>query len=208
MLALSTGMQAKFLKAKVYYTNGTQTEGFAKLVECPDRKVSFRKELDGDTEKIKSDELDKIEYTTEDGDKYVAERMKHWSFDLLSFGFDYSKSKKWFYFIYEKANIKVYTIETMTRSTFINSGYVTSFGDVTFFFKKKGDEVIYWGLKESKAAATVHIGRGGMIKKMLAEMFKGKCKSADEDVDKIEYNYRSHKDYLKIVDIIIKYKCK
>ncbi|SPE77059.1 hypothetical protein FLACOL_01049 [Flavobacterium columnare] len=47
-----------------------------------------------------------------------------------------------------------------------------------------------------------------MIKKMLAEMFKGKCKSADEDVDKIEYNYRSHKDYLKIVDIIIKYKCK
>ncbi|MGO4773635.1 hypothetical protein ACEN2I_18415 [Flavobacterium sp. W22_SRS_FK3] len=102
----STIGHAKFIKAVLYMEDGTKKTGLAELVENSDSKVVFKTDEKAKKEKIVSADIKKIEFTDDDKNEFLAERLYLTSANAFTGKFSKSKEKKWFYIIYDR-DIKV-----------------------------------------------------------------------------------------------------
>jgi len=109
-LLCSTVGQAKFLKAVLYFTDGTNKTGLAKLVEDDDSKVTFRANEDAKSEKIPSTDLTTIVYTTESGSIFTMEHLYLTSAGIFSGKF--SNSKK-------SIGLKLYILKNLKSVKFL-----------------------------------------------------------------------------------------
>ena len=152
--------------------DGTKKIGLAEMVESADSKVNFKTDEKAKKEKIPTADIKKIEYTDEDKNEYVAEKLYLTSANAFSGKFSKSKEKKWFYIIYDR-DIKIGCVDFAGTRQYnpIKGTSSGQFGDTTYFFgKKKGDE-LYFGFFKSGAGAAIHTQTGSHIKKMAKEAF-------------------------------------
>lgn len=197
--------KAEFISATLHYNDGTKKTGFAELVGIEDKTVKFRTELKGKTEKIPSADLSKIEFTDKNDNKYVSVRTKIWSIGFLKY--KYFEEKAWLYQIHEKQGYRLLSSVSATKfSTGAKNSY-TDPGETFFYYGKVSDDVVYLGFTQSNAGLAIHTVRAKQIKLMVEEMFKGKCK-LDDKIEKIEFDRKSGEDPFKVLDILIKGKCK
>lgn len=205
LLLTSFLSKAEFITAILHFNDGTKKTGFAELVQTEDKKVKFRTELKGKTEKIPSVDLTKIEFTDKDNNNYLSVRTKVWSIGVLKY--KYYEEKVWLYQIDERKGYRFLTSTTQTKYATGAKNSYTNFGASFFYYAKKNDEIAYLGFFQSEAGVAVHTSRAKEIKLMVKEMFKDKC-NLDEEIDKIKFDRKSGEDPFKVLDILVKSKCK
>lgn len=77
LLIFSTSLYSQsFYKAELIFTNGDYETGYAKVPNAGKKEVTFKKTLDDDPVKYKSDDLYTITFKTDDGNSYTLERAK------------------------------------------------------------------------------------------------------------------------------------
>lgn len=207
-LVVCSVVKAQSTPATIYLSDGSKKEGLADFVKFDSKSVKFKTDKKAKAEKIDQNLIDRIDYKEDDGTEFTAESLNSWNIGFLKY--EYSKRKNWFYKIYEKGNFAVYIVKTGAIIRIVNNtpqGLIKS-GDISYFYRRKGEDTVYFGFMEDTAGLAIHASRRKQIKSMIDEMFKGNCSKAKDDVDKIEFNYREHKDFLKVLDILIKNKCK
>lgn len=168
---ISFTMQAKYYEAVLTFENGTVKKGFAEMVEIQDSKVKFRATEKGDTEKILSTELKKIEYTDKDGNKYEADRLFIHK-DKGEDGIKKGTEKYWLYVIYSNG-IKVAT--DVLQSTFRynpSNGTTTGAAGATLLYlgKEKEDGVFFVYMLSSMNS--VNIGMDKSVRRHCELLFK------------------------------------
>lgn len=182
MCLVSFTMQAKYYEAVLTFENGTVKKGFAEMVEIQDSKVKFRLTEKGDTEKILSEDLKKIEYTDKDGNKYEADRLFIHT-DKGEKGIKKGTKKYWLYVVYSNG-IKLVT--DALQSTFRynpSNGTTTGAAGATLFYlgKEKEDGVFFVFMLSSMNS--INIGMDKSVRKHCELLFKD-CPSFLEAVNK------------------------
>lgn len=168
---MSITMQAKFIKATLTFENGTTKEGFAEMIQMNDSKVKFRLTEKGDTEKIVSDELKKIEYSDKEGNISIAEKL-FINTDKGEKGIKQTDKKYWLYVLYQDG-IKIAV--DVTASTFIynaSNGTSTGSGGGTLLYmgKEKDNAVFY--VYPLSAMMSVNVGMDKSVRKHCDLLFK------------------------------------
>lgn len=175
-------MQAKYYEAVLTFENGTVKKGFAELVEINSSKVKFRLTEKGDTEKILSEELKKVEYVDKDGNKYEAERLFVLQ-DKGEKGVKKSSDKYWLYVIYSKG-IKL-TVDALQSTLRYNAATGTSTGSgggtMLYMGKEKEDGVFY--VYMLSAMMSVNVGMDKAVRNIAGIQFKD-CPAFLEAVNK------------------------
>ncbi|KLT71565.1 hypothetical protein AB674_00405 [Flavobacterium sp. ABG] len=175
-------MQAKYYEAVLTFENGTVKKGFAELVEINSSKVKFRLTEKGDTEKILSKELKKVEYVDKDGNKYEAERLFVLQ-DKGEKGVKKSSDKSWLYVIYSKG-IKL-TVDALQSTLRYNPATGTSTGSgggtMLYMGKEKEDGVFY--VYMLSAMMSVNVGMDKAVRNIAGIQFKD-CPAFLEAVNK------------------------
>jgi hypothetical protein len=175
-------MQAKYYEAVLTFENGTVKKGFAELVEINSSKVKFRLTEKGDTEKILSEELKKVEYVDKDGNKYEAERLFVLQ-DKGEKGVKKSSDKYWLYVIYSKG-IKL-TVDALQSTLRYNPATGTSTGSgggtMLYMGKEKEDGVFY--VYMLSAMMSVNVGMDKAVRNIAGIQFKD-CPAFLEAVNK------------------------
>jgi hypothetical protein len=197
---------AKFNKAILYMQDGTKKNGLAEMVENSDSKVIFKTDEKAKKEKIASDLIKKIEFTDDDKNEFMAERLYLTSANAFTGKFSKSKEKKWFYIIYDR-DIKVGCTDFAGTIKYNTSKGSTSgqFGDTTYYFgKKKGDE-LYFGYLKSSAGIAVHTQTESNIKKMSKEAFAG-CPKLIAAIEKEDFKTKTALEQL--IFLFERNKCK
>lgn len=141
---ISFTMQAKYYTATLTFENGEVKKGFAEMVEINDSKVKFRLEEKGDTEKIISTDLKKIEYADQDGNSFVAERLFIHT-DKAEKDIKLGTKKYWLYVTYEHGmKLAVDAVRSTMRFNAVN-GTTTGMGGGTVLYmgKEKEDGVFF-----------------------------------------------------------------
>lgn len=164
-LLFSTVGQAKYLKAVLYLTDGTNKSGLAKLVEENDSKVTFKTNEDADTEKIAGTDLIKIVYTNESGSIFTMEYLYLTSAGVFSGKFSNSRKKYWFDIVYNKeCKIgKIFDKGDSRRNTFRSSSS-------SYFFGKKGTDHLVFGYN-TMGNVVKSYGTDATMKKMAKQEF-------------------------------------
>ncbi|MFH7012094.1 hypothetical protein ACHRV5_09475 [Flavobacterium sp. FlaQc-52] len=179
---ISFTMQAKYYEAVLTFENGTVKKGFAELVEINSSKVKFRLTEKGDTEKILSEELKKVEYVDKDGNKYEAERLFVLQ-DKGEKGVKKSSDKYWLYVIYSKG-IKL-TVDALQSTLRYNPATGTSTGSgggtMLYMGKEKEDGVFY--VYMLSAMMSVNVGMDKAVRNIAGIQFKD-CPAFLEAVNK------------------------
>jgi len=179
---VSFTMQAKYYEAVLTFENGTVKKGFAEMVEIQDSKVKFRLTEKGDTEKILSDDLKKIEYTDKDGNKYEANRLFIHT-DKGENGIKKGTKKHWLYVVYSNG-IKLVT--DSLQSTFKynpSNGTTTGAAAATLLYlgKEKEDGVFFVFMLSSMNS--INVGMDKSVRKHCDLLFKD-CPAFLEAVNK------------------------
>lgn len=202
----STIGHAKFIQAVLYMEDGTKKTGLAEMVENSDSKVVFKTDEKAKKEKIASADIKKIEFTDDDKNEFLAEKLYLTSANAFTGKFSKSKDKKWFYIIYDR-DIKVGCVDFEGTMQYNSSKGKTSgqFGDTTYYFgKKKGDE-LYFGFLKSSAGIAVHTQTGSNIKKMSKEAFAG-CPKLIAAIEKEDFKTKTALEQL--ISLFERNKCK
>lgn len=205
LLLTSILSKAEFITATLYFNDGSKKTGFAELVEIEAKNVKFRTEIKGKTEKIPSTDLSKIEFTDKNDNKYLSIRIKIWGMAFLKY--KYFEDKVWLYQIQEKQGYRLLTSVQQTRFATGAKNSYTDFGATFFYYAKKNEDIAYHGFLQSAAGVAIHASRVKEIKLMVNEMFKGKC-ILDQEIDKIKFDRKSGEDPFKVLEILVKSKCK
>ena len=179
---VSFTMQAKYYEATLTFENGTIKKGFAEMVEIQDSKVKFRLEEKGDTEKILSTDLKKIEYTDKDGNKYIAERLFIYT-DKGENGIKKRPDKYWLYVVYSNG---IRLVTDALQSTFRynpSNGTSTGSGGATMLYmgKEKEDAVFFVFMLSSMMS--VNVGMDKSVRRHSELLFKD-CPAFLEAVNK------------------------
>lgn len=168
---MSITMQAKFIKATLTFENGTTKEGFAEMIQMNDSKVKFRLTEKGDTEKIVSDELKKIEYSDKEGNISIAEKL-FINTDKGEKGIKQTDKKYWLYVLYQDG-IKIAV--DVTASTFIynasNGTSTGSGGGTLLYIGKEKDNAVFFVYPLS-AMMSVNVGMDKSVRKHCDLLFK------------------------------------
>lgn len=179
---ISFTMQAKYYEAVLTFENGTVKKGFAELVEMNSSKVKFRLAEKGDTEKILSEELKRVEYVDKDGNKYEAERLFILQ-DKGEKGVKKSSDKYWLYVVYSNG-IKL-TVDALQSTLRYNPGTGTTTGSgggtMLYMGKEKEDGVFY--VYMLSAMMSVNVGMDKAVRNISGIQFKD-CPAFLEAVNK------------------------
>lgn len=202
----STIGHAKFIKAVLYMEDGTKKTGLAELVENGDSKIVFKTDEKAKKEKIASADIKKIEFTDDDKNEFLAERLYLTSANAFTGKFSKSKEKKWFYIIYDR-DIKAGCVDFAGTMKYNPSKGTTSgqFGDTTYFFGKKKSDELYFGFLKSSAGIAVHTQTGTNIKKMSKEAFAG-CPKLIAAIEKEDFKTKTALEQL--ISLFERNKCK
>lgn len=198
-LLFSTVGQAKYLKAVLYLTDGTQKTGLAKLVEEDDSKITFKTNEDADTEKIASDGVTKIVYTNESGGIFTMEYLYLTSAGIFSGKFSNSRKKYWFDIVYNKEYKigKIFDKGDSRRNTFRSSSS-------SYYFGKKGTDHLVFGYNTMGNVAKSY-GTDAMMKKMAKQEFAD-CPKLSKAIENETFELDTVLD--RISAIFDKTKCK
>ncbi len=168
---VSLTMQAKYYEAVLTYENGTVKKGFAEMVEIQTSKVKFRLTEKGDTEKILSTDLKKIEYTDKDGSKYEANRL-FINKDKGEDGIKKGTEKYWLYIVYSNG-IKLAT--DLVKSTFSynpSKGTSTGSGSGTMLYMGKENEDGIFFIYFLSDMMSVNVGMDKIVRRHCELLFK------------------------------------
>lgn len=179
---ISFTMQAKYYEAVLTFENGTVKKGFAEMVAIQDAKVKFRLTEKGDTEKILSSELKKIQYTDKDGNKYEAERLFIHK-DKGEDGIKKGTKQYWLYTVYSNG-IRLST--DVLKSTFRynpGNGTSTGSGGATILYMGKENEDGVFFIYALSDMMSVNIGMDKTVRRHSELLFKD-CPAFLEAVNK------------------------
>lgn len=208
VLLFSTVIHAKFIKAVLYMEDGTKKTGLAELVDSGDSKVSFRTDEKAKTEKLISIDIKKIEYTDEEGNQYVTERLFMTTANSSGTKITKSKDKKWFYIVYDKA-VKIGVIATPGSTMASSNGttIVNRFPDASYFFGTKTSDDLFFGYYKSGSAMSANTaGSADKLMKKMAKTVFADCPKIIDAVEKEEFKSKSAAD--QMIAISEKVKCK
>lgn len=137
-------VQAKYYKAVLTFQDGTVKNGFAEMVEMQDSKVKFRLSEKGDTEKIVSDDLKKIEYTDDEQNQYIAERLFLHT-DKGEKGIKLGTKKYWLYIAYSNGlKIAADVTQSTYRYNAANGTSTGASGGVSLFMGKEKEDGVFF----------------------------------------------------------------
>nr|WP_315198537.1 hypothetical protein [uncultured Flavobacterium sp.] len=168
---ISFTMQAKYYEAVLTFENGTVKKGFAEMVEIQDSKVKFRLTEKGDTEKILSKDLKKIEYTDKDGNKYEADRLFIHR-DKGEDGIKKGTEKYWLYVVYSKG-IKIATdaLQSTFRYNPSNGTTTGAAGATLLYLGKENEDGVFFVFMLS-SMNSVNIGMDKSVRRHCELLFK------------------------------------
>ncbi|MBE0392624.1 hypothetical protein [Flavobacterium sp. PL002] len=168
---MSISMQAKFIKATLTFENGTTKEGFAEMVEINDSKVKFRLTEKGDTEKILSEGLKKIEFSDSEGNISIAERL-FINTDKGEKGIKQTGKKYWLYVVYSKGIKLAVDIAVSTFRYNPSNGTSTgmSGGTILYMGKEKEDGVFF--IFYLSDMMSINVGLDKTVRKHCDLLFK------------------------------------
>jgi hypothetical protein len=200
---ISFTMQAKYYEAVLTYENGTVKKGFAEMVEIQDSKVKFRLTEKGDTEKILSSDLKKIEYTDKDGNKYEADRLFIHK-DKGEDGIKKGTEKYWLYVVYSNG-IKLVT--DALQSTFRynpGNGTTTGAAGATLLYLGKENEDGVFFVFMLSAMNSINVGMDKSVRKHCELLFKD-CPAFLNAVNK--ENFKKHTLMNRLIELYEQNNC-
>jgi Tfp pilus tip-associated adhesin PilY1 len=168
---ISFTMQAKYYEAVLTFENGTVKKGFAEMVEIQDSKVKFRLTENGNTEKVLSTDLKKIEYTDKGGNKYEVERLFIHK-DKGENGVKKGTEKYWLYVVYSNG-IKLVT--DALQSTFRynpNNGTTTGAAGATLLYLGKENEDGVFFVFMLSSMSSINVGMDKSVRRHCDLLFK------------------------------------
>ena len=176
-LLCSTICHAKFYKAILYLTDGSNKTGFAQFVETNDSKVYFKAEEEAKTERISSNELIRIVYTYNSGQLVTMDYLYLTSANIFSKKISKSKNKSWFNILYSK-EFKIGRIDDSGSN--INNNFRAS--SSSYFFEKNGKDQLVFGYNTLGNVAKSY-STDARVKKMAKEVFTD-CPKMLEAIEK------------------------
>ena len=196
--------QAKFLKAVLYFEDGTKKTGLAELVESEDSKINFKVNEEAKKEKILSADLQRIEYVNADNNMFIVEKFYFTTANLFTGKFSKSKKKIWFYIVYDK-DVKIGGIgaEGGRRPNAGGTSSVVTISNTAYYFGKKNSEDLVFGFATS--ANNLAVGTNSLVKKMSKEAFAD-CPKLIAAIEKEDFKADTVLDQLKA--LFEKNKCK
>ena len=163
-------VQAKYYKAVLTLENGTTKSGFAEMVEMGDSKVKFRLTEKGDTEKILSEELKKIEYTEEEN-LFVAERLFIHT-DKGEKGIKQGTKKYWLYVAYSNGiKLAVDVYRSTLRYNAINGTTTGAGGGTVLYMGKEKEDGVFFIFYLSDMMS-VNVGMDKAVRRHAELLFK------------------------------------
>lgn len=200
---ISFTMQAKYYEAVLTFENGTVKKGFAELVEINSSKVKFRLTEKGDTEKILSEELKKVEYVDKDGNKYQAERLFVLQ-DKGEKGVKKSSDKSWLYVIYANGiKLTVDALQSTFRYNPVNGTSTGSGGGTMLYMGKEKEDGVYFVYMLS-AMMSVNVGMDKAVRNISSLQFKD-CPAFLEAVN--AENFKKNTLANRIIELYEKSNC-
>lgn len=164
-------VQAKYYKAVLTFQDGTVKNGFAEMVEMQDSKVKFRLSEKGDTEKIVSDDLKKIEYTDDEQNQYIAERLFLHT-DKGEKGIKLGTKKYWLTVVYSNGiKLGVDVVEPSYAPTGAHGARIPVGGGVSFFMGKEKEDGVFYVCYLS-SMMSINIGMDKSVKRHSELLFK------------------------------------
>jgi hypothetical protein len=164
MLLASSGIQAKFYKATLNFTDGTSRTGYAEAPAPDDNKIKFRTDEKGKPETIESALLSSLTLAYDKGGSqtflylYPAQEKKK--------GVDKEKNRKWFGSVY-MGKINFVAFES-------NGHIATGFPGMHYYIHIPGnDYALYFNTKH--AGATKVMGEKKLYRRLVEWHFKDIC---------------------------------
>lgn len=163
--------QAKYYKAVLTLENGTTKNGFAEMVEMNDSKVKFRLTEKGDTEKILSSEVKKIEYSDEEQNSFVAERLFIHT-DKGEKGIKQGTKKYWLYIAYSNGiKLAVDAVRSTMRYNAINGTTTGSSGGTMLYMGKEKEDGVFFIFYLSDMMS-INVGMDKAVRNHCTLLFK------------------------------------
>lgn len=208
MLTLNS-FASDFYQAKISFTNGKTTEGYASL---PSNKalsgsISFKENSGGKSEKLNDDDIHSIVYTTDSGNKYYFEHVQC-IFLYGKNGQNIQKKKDWILMTSSHDLLTTYNLsqsyfvnkdDKMTAMTVDRSG---TWADVFVLFKKPGETAPSIIMSFTNGATV--IGQDKKFRNAAKQFFKGE----DEFIARIDSKEFKNDDVYKMAEAYIAYKQK
>lgn len=200
---ISMSMQAKYYKATLTLENGEVKNGFAEMVEITDSKVKFRLTEKGDTEKILSTEIKKIEYTDKEENSFIAERLFIHT-DKGEKGIKKGTKKYWLYVAYSNGiKLAVDAVRSTIRYNATNGTTTGSSGGTMLYMGKEKEDGVFFIFYLSDMMS-VNVGMDKTVRNHAALLFKD-CPKFLEAVN--AENFKKPTLLTKLVELYEKNDC-
>lgn len=160
----------KYNEAIITYNDGNVKKGYAEMVDISYKNVKFRSTENGDTEILADDNIKKIEYVDQDGNKFLAEKLYH-NKDKGEKGVKKGE-RIWLYVLYSNG-IKL--VANRSISTFkynaVNGTSSGTGGSTTIFIGKEKEDGVFY-LYDLMDQISVNVGLNKYVRKNCEFLFK------------------------------------
>jgi len=205
VLMLSTVISyGQYFKVGVVFKDGTKKEGYAKVPDGNQKKVSFKYSDEGDVITLKSDDIFTLEFKLEDGRFYKLERSKVKMLGMKKSGEIVSKINKkegWYFLSQENSKLNYYMAgqkyKIDKKGYFkIKSSGQTGFTAIGYYLKRPSESEVTYITATKSGVQVFH-------EKMFRNTLSTYLKDNEELADRIKNKEFKSKQLLDVYNIYI-----